>query len=199
MMKEQLMMVQEWIDKLLPTLYLQHINDKINVTTLHHLIPHQLDKTILTAASTAYADKMKICTVTTNHPNINHKQYAHPPQIQKNSCVDTTFDKTTSTMTAATTASTQSTSTAPTATAQPTARVTSTTTTPAFDSKAKLDWISNEIKQNLTKHFESIFAQMENKINNWTKKQGKQHAKQDKINAQVAKQLSFLADNMKSS
>jgi len=108
-----------------------------------------------------------------------------------------TFDEDTSTITANTMAMTQSTLLATTAPAPSMATAPSLAATPAYDYKAKLDCISTEIEQNLSKHFESIFAQMEAKLDNWTKKLDDQYAEQDKINEKVAKQLGFLVDNMK--
>jgi len=37
--KDQLQLAHRWIDQDLPALYDQHISNKINVTTLQHLIP----------------------------------------------------------------------------------------------------------------------------------------------------------------
>jgi len=38
--KGQLTEAREWIDNSLPALYTQHVDDKIDVTTLKHLTPH---------------------------------------------------------------------------------------------------------------------------------------------------------------
>jgi len=62
-MKPHLEHARKWIDHILPDLYWQHIDDKIDVTMLHHLIPWHLNRPVLMEVSTAYADKMKQCTM----------------------------------------------------------------------------------------------------------------------------------------
>jgi len=59
MTKPNLPATCQWLDNTLPGLYNMHINEKIDVTTLHCLTPCHLDKLILTAACTVYADKLK--------------------------------------------------------------------------------------------------------------------------------------------
>jgi len=66
-------------------------------------------------------------------------------------------------------------------------------TPPAFDYKAKLEWLSKEVKQNLQQQFDTFFAQMEQIIN----KLVQQNLEQEKVNINIAKQINFLIKNMK--
>jgi len=50
----------KWFDEVFPTIYTDNISDKIDVTTLKHMIPFHLDKPILTTVSTTYAEKLKL-------------------------------------------------------------------------------------------------------------------------------------------
>jgi len=77
--KGQLAAACEWINNSLPALYTQHVDDKIDVTTLKHLTPHHLDKPNLTLALWTYAEKLKQCTnySTSTQPM---SQFNQPPQ-----------------------------------------------------------------------------------------------------------------------
>jgi len=90
----QLATARQWIDNTLPTLYLQHIDDKLDVTTLRHLIPRRLDKPILTAASTAYADKLKVRPTVTATAQLQASKYAKPPTNARTQRVGMTFAET---------------------------------------------------------------------------------------------------------
>jgi len=46
---------------------------------------------------------------------------------------------------------------------------TATAATPPYDYQAKLDCISNEIETKLKKQFDDLFAQLENKLDNFIK------------------------------
>ena len=59
---------------------------------IHHLIPLWLDKPILSAVLTAYADKLKMQTAPSTTPNLNLQKFAKPPHLQKTPQVDLTFD-----------------------------------------------------------------------------------------------------------
>ncbi len=61
-----ILMACTWVDNTLPTLYAQHILDKLDVTTLQPFIPRCLDKPILTSASCTYASQLKQSTLTRN-------------------------------------------------------------------------------------------------------------------------------------
>jgi len=63
---------------MLPAIYNQHIADKLDITTLHCVTPCQLNKLILTAASTAYATLLKQQTMVTMTNNDFTKQYKKP-------------------------------------------------------------------------------------------------------------------------
>jgi len=81
--KPQLEQARKWIDNTLPSLYEQHIADKIDVTMLKRLIPRRLDRPILTAAATAYADKLKHRTAISATPATTTQQFAKPPRAKK--------------------------------------------------------------------------------------------------------------------
>jgi len=55
----QVLAAREWTDNQRPALYQQHIADKLDVTTLQNLTPRRLDKPLITAAATRYADQLK--------------------------------------------------------------------------------------------------------------------------------------------
>jgi len=48
------------------------------------------------------------------------------------------------------------------------------------------------IETKLKKQFEDLFTQMDQKINSFKQTYNDQHAKQEKVNANVAKQLGYL-------
>jgi len=75
--------------------------------------------------------------------------------------------------------------------------VINTPATTVYDYKAELNRLTIEIQQNLTKHFETIFAQMETKIDSWIKQQNDRFVEQEKMNDVFTKQLTFIVDNMK--
>jgi len=84
--KGQLTTAQKWTDKSLPLLYQQHISDKIDVTMLKDLTPWCLDKPTVMAASTTYADKLKLrltCTPSsTAKPNQSNWPHVRASQNQ---------------------------------------------------------------------------------------------------------------------
>jgi len=69
--------------------------------------------------------------------------------------------------------------------------------TPAYDFQAELDCISTEIENNLKSQFDALFNQMESKIEKLMQQQAQNHKEQQKVNAQNAKQLAWVVDNMK--
>ncbi len=81
--KPQLEQARKWIDNTLPSLYKQHIADKIDVTMLKHLILRRLDRPILTAAATAYADKLKHQTAISAPSAMTTQQFTKPPCAKK--------------------------------------------------------------------------------------------------------------------
>jgi len=195
--QDQLATAHNWIDNTLPTIYLQHIDDKLDVTMLCHLVPYHLDKLILMAASTMYADKLKICTATTLMNHLQATKYVKPPINPHNHWVDMTFEETASKQSTTAPSSTQNSPNQTQDAQQNSATANTPTATPVYYYKVELNHFSIEIEQNLMKHFEAIFAQMESKIDSWIKKQDKWYAEQENTNAAIAKQLTFLFDNMK--
>jgi len=188
---------RQWIDNTLPTLYLQHIDDKLDVTTLRHLIPRRLDKPTLTAASTAYADKLKVRPTITATAQLQAPKYAKPPNNARNQRVGMTFAETAAKQSTPAKSPTQNTPKDSQTTNQQSAPTNNTPATPVYDYKAELNRLTIEIEQNLTKHFETIFAQMESKIDSWIKQQNDCFIEQEQTNDIFTKQLQFIVDNMK--
>jgi len=57
--KPQLEQARTWVDNTLIDIYNQHIDNKLDVTTICHLTPRHLDKPMLMTASTLYAGMLK--------------------------------------------------------------------------------------------------------------------------------------------
>jgi len=188
---------RDWIGNTLPTLYSQHIADKLDVTTLRRLVPRCLDKPILTAASMAYADKLKLRTVAASTPHLQDAKYAKPPANPRHPRVDMTFAETAAKSPSKTPPPKPASQTTTQAQTTSSAATTASTPTPAYDYKAELQRLSTEIEQTLTKHFEAVFAQMESKLDSWIQKQNERYVEQEKTNDVFTKQLTFLVDNMK--
>jgi len=91
--KVHLETAQHWVDRMLPSIYQQHIVDKLDVMTSKWMIPRCLDKPILTAASTAYANKLKQCTVWINDGTTTSMLVTKPSCHNKFQLVGVTFDK----------------------------------------------------------------------------------------------------------
>jgi len=220
--KTQLTQAREWIDTTLPTIYSQHISDKLDVTTLKNLMPRRLDKPILTAASTAYATKLKQRTTATTMPTGDQKKYAKPPRPHKQRQVGLAFDEkefpalpTRTTQQSQPTPSVTTTDTSNTArSASNSAAAAITTNTTPYDYKAELARISTEIEAKLKTQFEDLFVQMERKLDNFMthyatqkadqdqkldtfmRQQAQQKIEQDRFNETFTKQLDYLVDNM---
>jgi len=198
--KNQLELARKWLDVTPLELYETHIADKLDVTTLHRLTPRRLDKPVLTAASTAYADMLKRQTTATTATTQNNTQNMKPIRPKKFKPVDMTFDKQQfpllpqkADMHVATQKPTASDSSMSTTTSQ-----TSTITTPpTFDYKKELACLSMEIKTTLKKHFEDLFVQMDTKLDNFMKQSNKRHVEQEKFNETMASQMTYIVDNMK--
>jgi len=196
--QDHLATAHNWIDNTLPTIYLQHIDDKLDITMLCHLIPCCLDKLILTAALTAYADKLKICMATASTNHLQDMKYAKPPNDPHNHQVNMTFEEMASKPSTTATPLIQNSPNKTQATQQQnSATATTPTATPVYNYKAELNRLSIEIEQNLTKHFKAIFVQMESKIDSWITKQDECYIKQENTNTAVTKKLTFLVNNMK--
>jgi len=190
----------KWLDTTLPDIYKMNIANKLNVTTLQQMIPCRLDKPILTAASTAYADKLKNHPTTTSNSSIKATQHTKPTCLHKKfMLVDMLFNKKEfPALPKANNLTQNKPSTSSIASTATTNSQTSTTTAlPTFDYKAELSRLSTEIKMTLKKQFKDLFTQMDKKINNFMMTYNMQHQEQEKINETVTKQLSYLVDNMK--
>ncbi len=189
--KDQLEMARKWIDETLPTIYSQFIADKIDVTTLRHLTPRRLDKPVLTAASTAYADQLKKRTTVTTAAATNSKQFAKPPRQRKIPQVAMTFDEDNFPKLPEASAKPITTNVeapTPTVTANPQA-------TP-YDYKAEMDRISAVIENKLKHQFAGLFAQMEQRIENLTQQQTTHYAEQQKVNEKNTQQLAWVVDKL---
>jgi len=214
--KSQLEQAREWVDNTLVDIYNQHIDDKLDVTTIRHLTPRRLDKPLLTTASTTYAAMLKQRTTVKTTTDDSKQPYKKKPRTKTNPKIGMIFEATdfpTLTKEPTTTFST-TTATQITATTQTTATST-TVATPVYDYQAELDRITAEIENNLKAQFDSLFNQMESKIEKLTqqqaqnheeqqkvnaqnaKQQAQNHEEQQKVNAQNAKQLAWVVDNMK--
>jgi len=223
--KKQITQAREWLDQQLPILYHQHVTDKLDVTLLDRLIPRRLDKPVLTAASTAYAKNLKQRTTVT--PTAGVKQFAKPTRHLKHVPVDISFDpkdfptlqpqKTPAQTTTSATTMTQTNIPASTSSATITATQLPAATKPTYDYKKELERLSQEIKTKLKRQFESLFAQMEeklarlemfmttqatqqtnndHKLDRFIQQQANYKAEQDGINETVTKQLDYLVSNM---
>jgi len=144
---------REWLDKKLPVIYAQNIADKIDVTTLVDLMPRRLDKPILTAASTAYANALKQRTSSTTASTDNPKKYTKPPRMPQKTLVDITFDdKEFPALKLMSPQTQQSQSSSTNATITENSSTLSTATPPVkpvYDYKKELERISNEIETTL--------------------------------------------------
>ncbi len=192
---------RDWLDTTLPLLYTQHIDDKIDVTTLAHIIPRRLDKPILTVASTAYAAALKSRNPKTPAGTNIAKKFAQPPRTTKPQLVDLTFDekafpalKTNPDTPKQQQASAHSDAPHDKKIDSP---PTNTAPKPAYDYKKELERISNEIETTLKKQFDDVFAQLEKKLDRFMQQYTEQHDEQEKFNTIVTQKLGYLVDNMK--
>jgi len=92
-MKDQLQKARDWLDLALPNIYKQHIAEKLDVTMLQKLVPHRLDKPVMTATSTAYANALKSRTSPPLNAMMNAPTNKKPPRIMKQHLVDISFDE----------------------------------------------------------------------------------------------------------
>jgi len=213
--KSNLEQARLWVDKTLIDIYNQHIDDKLDVTTIRHLTPRRLDKPQLTTASTTYAAMLKQRTTVKTMTDDGKQPYKKPPRAKPNKFGMTfeatdfpTLNKDPATVSATTSAKQTTETTKTTATS-------TNAEQPVYDYQAELDRITAEIENNLKAQFDSLFNQMESKIEKLTqqqaqnheeqqkvnaqnaKQQAQNHEEQQKVNAQNAKQLAWVVDNMK--
>jgi len=156
--KGQILLAHEWIDNKLPEIYQQNIANKLDVTMLQQLIPCHLDKPLITAAATQYADKLKQrSSYITWSTTTMSSQFMCPPKTRQ-------VKPATLTYTAAAAARNQ-----PTASLTPntptTAMTTNMTQTSAmatsFDYHVKLQCITNEIETKLKAKLEAAIANLQ--------------------------------------
>jgi len=162
--KGQLATAREWIDNSLPALYNQHVNNKINVTTLKHLTPRRLDKPTVTLASMTYAEKLKLHTTYTTTAQ-TMSQFNHPPCPKNTKHPDLTYEPaaTQSTMPAAPASNR-------TQTAHSTPLLTAVPPTAPFDYQAELKRITYKIENNLKAKFEAAIANIQQAVANLDRK-----------------------------
>jgi len=161
--KGQLAAACKWIDHSLPALYNQHIDDKIDVTTLKHLTLQCLDKPNLTLASMSYADKLKQCTNYAASTQ-NAVQFNHPPHSWTTKQPDLTYEPASTRVSVAPALTSNKTQTPP-----PQTTMQATTNAP-FDYQAELKHITYEIENNLKAKFEAAIANVQQAVVNLDKK-----------------------------
>jgi len=154
----QINMARKWFDKVFPTIYKNNISDKIDVTMLKHMIPFCLDKPILTAASTTYAERLKLRTSCITSTNNKPSQFTRPPK-EKTQRPKVSFDA----------------SDFPPLNQQPqkhaqnsSAAITEVPeknhTAPIYDYKADLQRITNELETTLKTKFKKTLADLDEKF-----------------------------------
>jgi len=151
-------MARDWIDNSLPALYNQHVNDKIDVTTLKHLTPRRLDKPTVTSASMTYAEKLKLRTTYATTAQAA-SQFNRPPRQKNTKHPDLTYEPAATQPkpppTTAINRTQTGTSTPPTTAVPPTA---------PFDYQAELKRITHEIETNLKAKFEAAIANVQQAV-----------------------------------
>jgi len=158
--KGQLEEARAWTDTVLPDLYMQHISDKLDVTTLQKLLPRRLDKPMITAASTNYAKQLQQQTSLVTAVPTKQNPLNRPPCSRIVKPVDITYVEATKHH-----APTQS-SMAPKVT------MTTNTATPVltqaepYDYQATIDWITKDIKTNLKAKFDAAIANLQKSFTN---------------------------------
>jgi len=91
--KAHLETARTWLNIMLPNHYHQYVADKLDVTTIKWMMPRRLDKLTVTAASTAYADKLKQQTAGHKEDNATQALITKPPWHNKFQPVDVTFNE----------------------------------------------------------------------------------------------------------
>jgi len=198
--KDQLELARNWLDATLPEMYATHIADKLDVTTLHRLTPRRLDKPVLTAASTAYADILKRRVTTTTPTTPNNTQNMKPIRPKKFKPVDMTFDEQQFPplpQKANSNVASQKQSTSDSSTSTTISQTSTITTPPPFDYKKELARLSVEIETTLKQHFEDLFAQMDTKLDHFMKQSNDRYVEQEKFNENMTSQMTYIVDNMK--
>jgi len=183
--KGQLVVAHKWVNNTLPTLYNQHIPDKIDVTTLQAMTPCHLDKPILTASAFSYADKLKQRTSYITNNNLSQKPATQPPCTRIVKLATITFEEQkTQKLTVTTTAPTQTQNT------QPQNSTDLANQPPALDYQANLQCIMHEIKTNLKQKFEAAIARPNTAVNTL------ETTFEQKLNQQIEQVKATQADKM---
>ncbi len=195
--KAHLETARKWVDTVLPNIYSQYIADKLDVTALRRLIPRRLDKPVLTVASSAYADKLKIRTTPSTTTEKHPKQFAKPPRSRKVPQVGMTFDDTDFPPLSTATSDQQATMTTTAAQAATNTNIPATSSAP-YDYKAEMKRISTVIENDLKQQFAALFASMEQQIETLTKQHADNYAEQQKVNEFNMQQLGWVVDTLKS-
>ncbi len=153
--KGQLTEARAWADNILPDLYTQNISDKIDVTTLKHIIPRRLDKPMVTAASTTYAKQLQQRTSLVTATPTKQNPLNRPPRSRIVKPADITYAEATKQQDnrpprPATTVTTTMTTATP-----------ATTQSEPFDYQATLDRITKDVETNLKAKFDAAIANLQ--------------------------------------
>jgi len=154
----QLAQARKWFDDVFPILCENNISDKIDVTMLKHMTPYRLDKPILMAAATTYAEKLKLRTSCMTTMTNCTTQFTRPPKAKVH-CLVVSFDesafppqKKTNTQHAQNSHDT------------PPEKVLMTQQADTYDYKADLQRITTELKSTMKTKFETTLADLDAKF-----------------------------------
>jgi len=156
---EHLTTAHYWVDLSLPSIYEQHISGKLDVTTLQKIIPHRLDKPILTSALRMYTTQLKQSTSLITAVPTKQNLLNNPPCSHIVKPADLTFA--------------EATAQKPTQHHKPMAPTTTMTETvqapqitEPFDYQAELQKIAHEVETTLQAKFETVFKKMQQSLDN---------------------------------
>jgi len=182
--KGQVLAAREWIDNTLPDIYHQNIADKLDVTTLQQLTPRRLDKPLITASATRYADQLKQRSTYVSSTASTASQFLRPPKNRSVKPAGLTYA-------AAAAPKHPPTSNANTpAAAAPSAMTTQTTITSEvpFDYHAEIQRITHDIETKLKAKLEAAIANLQSTVDNLEKKF------EQKLNCQIDSLKATQAD-----
>jgi len=173
----QLLAAQTWFDDTFLTIYEDNISDKIDVTTLQHMLPCRLDKPLLTAASMSYAAKLKLRTSCTTSSNQRPTQFTRPPRAKPHRPVVAFDAESFPPLKQQSKHPPKQPQNSP-AESRPPAEAEQTTTT--YDYKADLQRITTELESTLQTKFEKALAALDEKFEKRMKAIEQQFARQFK-------------------
>jgi len=153
----QVLAAQEWTDNKLPEIYQQNIADKLDVTTLQNLIPRHLDKPLITAAATHYAEQLKQCSSYITSTATTLTQFRRPPKTRNIRPADLTYAE-------AATQKTKNTNNLSPLTMAATPVTTTTQSLPMeapFDYHAELQQITHDIETKLKAKLDAAIANLQ--------------------------------------